>query len=175
MGLENMGELLYTVDVEFKAEPKKRPRKGKRGNIYSPSAQREETLAWKIKAQFLNDFLGDQDEFFEMPLYSEPELYFSSKSVRGDLDNFEKFIYDALEKAGIIKNDRQIRGGLQPEIYKSQEKDRVVIRLYRYVGKTEKPSNDEFLAGQCKELIQDFESDIINETELITRLRRLLI
>lgn len=89
----------------YKAIPKARPRLGRYGNIYSPTRNSEECLAWLFRAAV-------QEYSPKLP-YRHPvrvEIIISSrKTLRGDSDNYTKTVLDALEKAGILENDKLVK------------------------------------------------------------------
>ena len=82
---------------DFVLQAKKRPRLGRHGNVYSPTAKHEMTLAWCMRAQ-----VG------AVTLTGDVRLTLRCNYSRGDLDNYIKTVCDALEKSAIITNDRQI-------------------------------------------------------------------
>lgn len=87
--------------------PCERPRIGKFGNVYSPSAQPERILAWMIRA---NNVL-DEEEY--LPLSGDLMICIVieyAMKLNGDVDNIAKFIMDATQKAGVIHNDKQFCG-----------------------------------------------------------------
>ena len=83
----------------YRAQPKKRPRLGK-GHVYSPSAIAENALAWMILAK------AGCGVKFRGPVSVTLDVY--RKKRRADIDNVLKFVLDALQKSGIIENDRQV-------------------------------------------------------------------
>ena len=88
---------MITIMIDHPIQPKTRPRLGRGGNVYSPSAQAEKGLAWEFRAQ-----AGT----FET---SEPvALFIEIAYSKGDLDNYLKTICDALQKSSIVKNDKQV-------------------------------------------------------------------
>jgi len=111
----------YRIWMDFKPEGKKRHRTGKFG-IYAPSKANEIALAQEMKhewckipftAQITCDirlkikYIGDYFHFKRK--LKENEIHISRKR-RCDVDNYEKFVLDAFQKSGIIKNDVQIIG-----------------------------------------------------------------
>lgn len=85
----------------YRVRPKERPRAG-RGKFYSPSSRREDSLAWLIREQ------AKGVAPFTSPIAVHLGIY-ARGQVRGDLDNYEKFVWDALQKSGVIANDRIIK------------------------------------------------------------------
>lgn len=84
--------------------PCARPRLGKFGNVYSPSAVAEKSLAWMMRANM------EEEEGECLPLQGELMICIvieHSQNLNGDVDNIAKFIMDAVQKAGIITNDKQ--------------------------------------------------------------------
>jgi len=95
------------VIEDYICSPKARPRLGKGGNVYSPSTKGENGLAWMMKAYVLEHHPNEK-----IPIEGKISVVIvvlSEKNLRGDIDNYEKFFYDALQKSGIIVNDKQIR------------------------------------------------------------------
>ena len=82
---------------DFKLQAKKRPRLGRHGNVYSPTAEHETTLAWLIRAQ-----VGS------LVIDGPVKLTLRCKFARGDLDNYVKTVCDALQKSQVIRNDSQV-------------------------------------------------------------------
>lgn len=111
----------------YQARPKQRPRIGKGGRVYSPSGKDEQSLAWLIKAQALNQ--GWQSSFvFRGNIRVDLDIV---GDLLGDKDNYEKFVFDALQKSGVISNDRQIRDGRTRLV---QGHPKLTIAISEYVG-----------------------------------------
>ena len=55
---------------------------------------------------------------------------YTTTELRGDIDNYAKFVYDALQKSGVIKNDKQIRES-HNKIYLS-DTNALVIQIWEY-------------------------------------------
>jgi len=90
---------MVRLEIPLKAIPKGRPRSGKQGHFYTPSATRdfETASSWYLREQYRDDPLTGKLNV-TMLLYGNP---------RGDLDNLAKSVLDAAQ--GIIfKNDSQI-------------------------------------------------------------------
>lgn len=83
----------------FAIKPKARPRLGAGGRVYSPTSSHERSLAWELRAHY-------PGVRYESPVSVECAMF---GKQRGDLDNCIKTLLDALQKAGIIKNDKQVR------------------------------------------------------------------
>ena len=81
--------------------PKERPRRGAHGNIYTPKRTKtaEEQIAMLSRARGVR--FGDNNV--------SVALTFHTHAWKGDGDNFEKLILDALQKGEVIDNDRQVR------------------------------------------------------------------
>lgn len=110
--------------LDFKSVPKKRWRIGKNGKKYNPVSKEENALAWKIKAWILENNIQEKlpityDFFCNISLVGK---FYNIKKTkmgwclvkrakRGDKDNYEKFVLDAMIKSGVIKDDRQNMGG----------------------------------------------------------------
>ena len=89
---------------------------------YSPSAGPELGLAWMMRAAMPN--------VVEIPLLCEAEIEIEIQhwsTLRGDVDNLAKFVMDATQKAGIVKNDCQYKK-LVIEI-RPAEADKTIIRI----------------------------------------------
>jgi len=111
-------------------KPHRRPRLGKGRNgshVYSPSKKAETNLGWQIKAAILEAYpsLG-------LPLEGEYDLYafyYFKGGKKGDTDNYLKFLLEALQRGGIVENDRQIRVCFLAPFADSQA-DRLDLYLY---------------------------------------------
>lgn len=94
--------------LDYIPSPCKRPRFGSNGSVYSPSKNGEELLSWimcsKVAALKSHDPIP-----LEGNLAITIVIYHKAKSLRGDVDNLAKFVMDASQKAGIVKNDCQYR------------------------------------------------------------------
>ena len=84
--------------------PKARPRLGRRG-VYSPSSKAEMSLA-RALCLICNVYFP-QWQRYSVPVSVDVTIT-TPKTLRGDLDNYLKFVCDALEKSGLIANDRLI-------------------------------------------------------------------
>jgi len=111
---------------EYKSKPKERHRDKKGGGKYAPSRVSEEALAWLIKKEFMEKSLKFPMEYDIFTIYR----VFSKGPLKGDEDNYRKFISDALQISGVIKNDRQIRGGLT--LLQFDVEDKLVIEIVPY-------------------------------------------
>jgi len=86
----------FTIDgIEAKAAA--RGRLGKSGAFYSPSSKKEKSLAWLMRSKTYARIEGK--------FYLSMELGFA-RLPKGDIDNYAKYIMDALQKSGIINNDK---------------------------------------------------------------------
>lgn len=81
--------------------PKERPRRGKAGHFYTPTRTKtaEEEIAMLARSKRVR--FGDNNVAVT--------LTFHTSAWKGDGDNFEKLILDALEKGGVFSNDKQVR------------------------------------------------------------------
>lgn len=89
----------------FHLKPKARPRIGRGGHVYSPTGKHESGLAWEIKAYLTHNY----PDFRQFSEYVRVSLDVQCRALTGDLDNYEKTVFDALQKSGVLANDRQIR------------------------------------------------------------------
>ncbi len=99
--------------VEGRPKPKGRPRMTRRGRVYTPieTIEAEELYAETIAGKY---------EQFEGPVtvilkFSKDNTYVQICSagdwkspLRGDLDNYIKLALDGIQRAGLIKNDKQV-------------------------------------------------------------------
>jgi len=92
------------VFENYVPKPKARPRKGKNGHFYSPSSAEENVLANLAWLQKHETGMETITENVFVSIIIE-----SKKKLKGDTDNYVKFVFDALEKAQIVKNDKQIK------------------------------------------------------------------
>jgi Holliday junction resolvase RusA-like endonuclease len=112
------------------AVPKKRPRLGQGGRVYSPTGPEEEKFADVLKFAMLE--ACGEPVCFRCFVEVRAEFYFL-ENPRGDLDNYEKFLYDALEKSGIIENDRLIRANVNKiRLCESIEEEKIVLEVIPY-------------------------------------------
>jgi len=86
------------IKIDHNIEPMKRPRVSN-GHAWSPSSKQVDKLAWEIKQQ------ADNTKF-QNPVHISVVLG-KYQSKKGDLDNILKTVFDAIVKAGVIKDDSQ--------------------------------------------------------------------
>lgn len=101
--------------------PKGRARSGK-GNHYTPERTRaaQAAIVWEAKAARVVFDPADRVEL---------HLTFMVHRWRGDLDNLEKLVMDALQDAGVYKNDRQVKRKFAEEMtIPKTDQERTVIR-----------------------------------------------
>src|SRR3972149_11232529 len=119
---------MLLVIEDYIVIPKSRPRFSKKtGKVYSPSYRKEVSLAWLLKQAALNledgyKQFGKHEELFVAIVFR------SSCYRRADIDNLTKLVYDALEKACIIENDKQIRRGYH-DIVDTSENDVLFVLI----------------------------------------------
>ena len=94
--------MIFEVTIPGPPRPKARPRQG-RGHWYDPSAKDEEAVAWY--------FARHKGEFLEGDVRVDTFFYVVPRS-RADEDNLRKLVLDALQRIGVVNNDRQVVGGL---------------------------------------------------------------
>jgi Endodeoxyribonuclease RusA len=80
--------------------PKARPRPNPRGGVYTPSQAEEEALAMALRP--------GSGAYPSGQVHVELVFWLCMGSP-GDGDNYEKLVLDALQKAGVYSNDRQVR------------------------------------------------------------------
>lgn len=85
--------------------------------------ENQKQLAWLFKKKWGNKEAIAQD----IPLEISFSVHYSDRRLR-DSDNCDKALRDALQKSGIIKNDRQIRGTGKTRIWNDRI-NRVVVEL----------------------------------------------
>lgn len=95
------GNFLWQGTFLGKVNPLARPRFAK--HTYQPLQNQAELRAWM---QSLKPEIP-----FRCLLWIEMHFLFSDKKGEADVDNLEKAIFDGLQSAGIITNDRNIKGG----------------------------------------------------------------
>jgi len=88
--------------------------------FHSPSGDYEKELAWEIRKALTES--GNGAKFFSGPITILTEYEIEKKKIRitivplnvsdpipaGDGDNLDKSVWDSLQKAGLIHDDRQI-------------------------------------------------------------------
>jgi Holliday junction resolvase RusA-like endonuclease len=102
-----------------------------RGRVHNPGVKRSldylanrDALAWQFKAQA-------RGASFEKGrrLKFSARIVLSPKRSAADLDNLLKTIFDALQTAGVVPNDRQIRALGGVEVEERGLVSRVVVRV----------------------------------------------
>lgn len=96
------------ITIPGNPKPKQRPRMGRGGHFYSPSSADEVQAGKEIYLQFAIKRKGG---LWDATKPVNVKIHFHYKSGRGrtpDVDNLLKFTLDAIEKSGIVKNDRLI-------------------------------------------------------------------
>lgn len=106
---------------DYKAKPKQRPRLIAKNKVRSPSKQAEQSLAWLILANAPDRTMIIDKTYVHCTIYSKTVL-------RGDFDNYLKFVCDALQKANLVKNDRLIKDG-RCTLHEYSNKDELVIEI----------------------------------------------
>ena len=108
----------YEISIATKVEGKQRPRLGKH-SIYSPSVDAERSLAWQIKKEWNEKYDLTQiacdiklqitylDNYYNIKRKKRKKEIIVTRKRRYDVDNYEKFVLDSIQKSGIIKNDVQ--------------------------------------------------------------------
>jgi Holliday junction resolvase RusA-like endonuclease len=107
---------IYNCEIK----PKARPRFGYGGTIYSPTKKSEDALAWRLCDAVIHEY--GQKISYDHPVQVKIAIY-SRQPLRGDSDNYAKTVLDALEKAGILENDKLVKelqiklwSGLSPRL-----------------------------------------------------------
>ena len=113
--------MIQLIRVPGPPRPKARPQKG-RDHWYVPSAEDEKRVAWY--------FVQLKGEFLEGPVRIDTFFYVNARS-RADEDNLRKLVLDALQRVGVLKNDRQVAGGLCWREVVSKGGEGSVVRIGR--------------------------------------------
>lgn len=106
--------------VPGRPRPKARPRfrtNDATVTVWSPSGQHEEALAWQFRAQRHYKAKG--------PVMVTITLV--ERQWRGDIDNLAKLILDALTKAEVWTDDRQVESLLVARHHGHEELTKVVV------------------------------------------------
>jgi Holliday junction resolvase RusA-like endonuclease len=108
--------------VHGRPVPKARPRLGL-GHTFTPqrTTAAEELIVWHCRAAKL---VG---RFLEGPLRIDREYH--GAHPLADIDNLDKLVFDALQVAGVIRNDRQVVSGWHARFPASKDEARTVIRI----------------------------------------------
>jgi len=111
---------------DFEVKPKARARVfWREGKIqkFTPTASLEKHLAWTIIAEKMK--IPD----FEMicSICGIDIVIFSRTTLKGDCDNYQKLIFDAIEKAKVVQNDRLFRDCRIRIFDKSYRKEKNVL------------------------------------------------
>jgi Holliday junction resolvase RusA-like endonuclease len=111
------------------AKPRHRDlgKKGKGSGKYSPCKVKENALAVDIKKAFLEKY-GPIEINYPVVLFLE---IVSRRKLTGDNDNYEKFVYDALQKSNILKNDNLIWENHTRREMGDEDTIEIVITPYR--------------------------------------------
>lgn len=90
-----------TLEIPGAPVPKQRARSGQ-GRHYTPdrTVNAENAIAWEARAARVT---------FPAGVDVELRLTFGVHTFRGDIDNLEKLVMDALQKGGVYTNDRQVK------------------------------------------------------------------
>jgi Holliday junction resolvase RusA-like endonuclease len=114
---------IYHVFVDGIPQPQSRPRKGKYGNIYSPTPAN----GWKEAVQVA--FLRNRKPILRCPIILTITCYFPKEGHNGkdephtqkpDKDNLEKAIMDALNKL-VWEDDSQVYSGRTAKYWSSDK------------------------------------------------------
>jgi len=108
------------VIENYYVRPKARPRLGRKG-VYSPSASGERSLAWLILANAPDRTEVTGDVFCRLHIRYK-------KRCPADNDNLEKFVWDAIQKSGILRNDKQIRWN-ETRVFENARVDQLEIEI----------------------------------------------
>ena len=126
---------IYLENYELK--PKSRPRLSRSGGVYTPSASTEKNLANLLRVEAYR-------EHGVVPCLSGSVFVFLSfkttkKKLSGDGDNYEKLILDAMQKAGILENDKNVKACFWEKIEMANEKS---LTIYAVAANEEKTFPD---------------------------------
>jgi Holliday junction resolvase RusA-like endonuclease len=125
---------LRIVIDNYVPKPKQRPRFNKYGGVYSPSGSEEQILAWEIISYISHNYPKRKTITDNIKV----SLIISARQeLKGDIDNYVKFVYDAIQKSGIIENDKQIRES-HTRIRKGNNQIIITISEYEEMTREEK-------------------------------------
>jgi Holliday junction resolvase RusA-like endonuclease len=110
------------VTVVGRPRPKARPRPGKHGKWYVPSSPHQEILAYA--------FLRHRGEFPEGAVHVACEFHVHRGKLP-DGDNCEKLVWDALQDAGVIADDQQVKSWSGRVIACEDGHERTVVTVSR--------------------------------------------
>ncbi len=82
-----------------------------RGHFYPPKGKDEQDVAWNIYAQYRKQCKAQGIKLRDPKSPLRPKVHFYYKVKRGpgpDRVNLEQFLCDALQKSGIVENDRKV-------------------------------------------------------------------
>jgi Holliday junction resolvase RusA-like endonuclease len=116
---------IYSAMINIDALPKVRMTQGSK---WSAPAKRylayQEALAWEMKT------IGRGMTGINVPVILCYEIFLPHKRL-SDIDNLQKGIADALQRAGILTNDNLIEGIVDSYIYRGTSEGKVYIELYK--------------------------------------------
>lgn len=101
--------------------PKERPRRGPHGNFYTP--KRTKVAEAEIAMIARSKRVRFEDNIVRI------DLEFHCRQWRGDGDNCEKLVLDALQKADVIKNDKNVHESRWRVFLDPSEEERTVVRV----------------------------------------------
>ncbi len=123
--------MIEIVIKGYMPQPKQRPRLGKVGKVYSPSKKKETELSWLIKGEILR-YYGPIKIAGQLSVIID--IYCCK--YHGDVDNYAKFILDALQKSGVIYNDSQIISLHISFLYSEKNMLRIVLKESQWKSKS---------------------------------------
>jgi len=120
-----MRTTLYSATIKIDALPKVRMTQGSK---WSAPAKRylayQEALAWEMKS------IAPTMKPIDEPVIICYEIYLAHRRL-SDIDNLQKAIADALQRAGILTNDNLIEGIVDSYIYRGAKEGKVYVYLYK--------------------------------------------
>ena len=129
-----MNNIIFRFNFsDYRISPKKRHRDTRKGGKYNPSKKKQTGLAWMFRRAILDDYPEHIGKTITCPVNVIIKMEFK-KDIPGDVDNYEKLVYDAMQEAQIIKNDKQVWENHTRKIVGDEDRLSVFVKHYDMHG-----------------------------------------
>ena len=121
---------IYEATVKIDPLPKVRMTQRSK---WTPASNRylqyQEALSWEFKSKLcLSDFPMGHDISFPVII---SVVIFLNHNRKSDFSNLLKAIEDALQHAGIVKNDHLIEGCVESYLYRQSPEGGLIVKLFK--------------------------------------------